>query len=456
MRLNFTSSRTKSSIYCMGLTRTFLPMKPEYPTLGRARYAQYVLGAAALFAGMDAGIVALLLEPIKHDLGLTDIQAGIANSTVYSVAYGLLSVPMGLFVDRTSRVRLVFMAMLMWSVSLVLAASATGFWTLAIAKAIMGAAAAALFPAALSLFGDYFPPERRAPATATFPLGQILGGAAAVFVGGLAYDAFGQLRAADPEALAGLAPWRAVFGAAALAALPIIILILFMREPKRMETREQGGGTWGELWAFRGFLIPLFLGVVCINGLSAGIVTWAAPALMRLYGQQPGDFAGWYAAVTLGAGVVGVAASGKLVDWARRNGGYSAVMIPAAIAALVCAPASAMAMAPSVTLFAVGMTVFMLGFSIAIVVPAIAINFQIPNELRGRTFGLYIVAGAMGSSLSAPGVATLSTFLGGEAMLGRAMAGVGAPLALLAAGCLAMTIAFGRKLEGRPVNRGTL
>jgi len=79
----------------------------------------------------------------------------------------------------------------------------------------------------------------------------------------------------------------------------------------------------------------------------------------------------------------------------------------------------------------------------------IAINFQMPNELRGRTFGLYVMASAVGGSLAAPAVATLSGLLGGEAMLGRAMAGVGVPLALLAALCLAMTM----KTRGQPSER---
>ncbi|HUD93643.1 MFS transporter [Sphingobium sp.] len=420
-------------------------VQADYPPLRQARYAQYVLGVIALLATMDAGIVALLLEPMKHDLGLTDMQAGIASSTSYSAAYGLFSVPMGLLVDRTNRVRLVFLAMLLWGASLVLAAWASGFWTLALAKVIMGTATAALLPAALSLFGDYFAPDSRASASATYPLGSILGGAAAVLIGGLGFDALGKIHTSDPEALAGLEPWRAVFMLAAVAALPIIGLILFMREPRRMEMGSTGGGNWRALWAHRDFLIPLLAGVGLLTGLSTCITTWAAPALMRIYGQQPGDFAGWYAAVTLGSGIVGVAASGRLVGWAQRNGGYRAVMIPAAIAALLCAPATTMAMAPDVGIFAIAMTVFQLSYSVAIVVPVISINFRVPNELRGRTFGLYVISSAIGSSLSAPAVAALSAMLGGEAMLGHAMAGVGAPLALLAAICLAATMRAGRK-----------
>lgn len=439
---------------------TDLPLPPptlanDYPSLRRGRYAQYVLGLVALLLAMDAGIVALLLEPIKLDLGLTDVQAGIANSTSFALAYGVLSVPLGLWVDRTNRVRLLALAMLLWAASLGLATFAMGFWTLAVAKALMGAATAASLPAALSLFGDYFAPERRASATTTYPLGSILGGAAAVLLGGLGFDALSKLHAADASALGGLTPWRAVFAIAAVSVLPILGLILMMREPKRMEVREQGGGTWRGLWTYRGFLIPLLAGVGLLTGMSSSVNTWAAPALMRLYHQQPGDFAGWYAAVILGSGGVGVAASGRLVSWAQRSGGYSAVMIPAALGALICAPASAMGMAPGVTLFAGALTVFQLAVSVAIVVPVIAINFLIPNELRGRAFGLYIISGAIGSSLSAPAVAGLSGLLGGEHMLGYAMAGVGAPMAIMAAACLAKTAKSSPKRHTGPTASAT-
>lgn len=417
----------------------------DYPPLRQARYAQYVLGMIALLATMDAGIVALLLEPMKQDLGLTDMQAGLASATSYSAAYGLMSVPMGLLVDRTNRVRLVFLAMFLWCTSLVLAASASGFWTLALSKIVMGTATAALLPAALSLFGDYFAPDRRASASATYPFGSILGGAAAVLVGGLGFNALTTIHAANAHALAGLTPWRAVFALAAVGALPIIGLILFMREPRRMEMGMPGGGSWHALWMHRSYLVPLLAGVGLLSGLSTCITTWAAPALMRLYGQQPGDFAGWYAAVTLGSGILGVAASGQLVSWAQRNGDYRAIMVPAAVAALFCAPATTMAMAPDVRLFAVAMTLFQLAYSVAIVVPVISINFRVPNELRGRTFGLYVISSAIGSSLSAPAVAALSRAMGGEAMLGRAMAGVGVPLALLSAIFLAATMWTGHR-----------
>src|SRR5690606_17592197 len=142
--------------------RKFMDATTSYPSLARARFAQYLLGTLALLAAMDSGIAALLLEPIRHDLGLTDVEAGLAGTTSYSLAYGLLSVPMGLLADRMPRVKLVFLAMIFWCIALALTASAAGFWTLAAAKTLMGVAAAALLPAALSLLGDYFAPERRA------------------------------------------------------------------------------------------------------------------------------------------------------------------------------------------------------------------------------------------------------------------------------------------------------
>lgn len=411
---------------------------PAYPGLGRARFAQMVLAGIAIVSAMDAGIVALLLEPMKRELSISDVQIGFANTTVYYISYGLLSTPLGILADRVDRTRLLLGALLLWCGALAVVALSHGLWTLMIGKALMGMANAATLPAALSLYSDLFAPERRASATATYPLGQILGSAAAVLFGGLGSAALARAYAAHSHALLGLTPWRALFLLISLTALLLAPLLMAVREPARMEASVRGHASMRELWAYRGFLAPLFAGLMALTGLSTGIFTWVAPALMRLYGEQPGDFAGWYSAVQLGAGLVGVLAAGRFVEMARRRAGRARMMLPAAVAALVCVPASCMALAPTVTWFALSLTVFTISYAIATAIPVIAINFRVPNELRGVTMGLYVVVSAIGAGVSTPAIARLSGMLGGEAMIGRAMAEIGMPLALMAATCFAI------------------
>ena len=407
----------------------------SYPSLARARIAQAVLASIGLFSAMDAGVVALLIEPMKRELKLSDFQIGLANTTMFYAAYGLLCTPMGMLTDRLSRVRLLILAMVLWCGGLALTGLSHALWLLMISKVIMGAANAMTYPAAMSLLSDYFAPDHRAFATATYGMGQTIGGAGAVLLGGLGYSALVRLAESDPNALFGLTPWRVVallFGAIGVLLIPFL---LAMREPGRMEVAEKSGGTLRELWAYRRFLAPLFGGMMCLAGLSSGVGFWLAPALMRLYGQQPGAFAGWFSTVGLVTGIVGALTSGKLAEVARRRRGPEAVMLPAAIAAVLCVPASFVAVMPDVPWFAVAVTALMLSAGVAMMIPVIAINFRMPNELRGFTIGLYVILIALANALAGPLVAVVSRALGGDAMLGWAMAAVGTPLALLTALC---------------------
>jgi MFS family permease len=111
------------------------------------------------------------------------------------------------------------------------------------------------------------------------------------------------------------------------------------------------------------------------------------------------------------------------------------MMMPAAVAALTVGFASVMAVTPNVVCFAIVTAVFGFACGVGISIPVIALNFRIPNELRGLSMGLYVVLFAIAGAVSAPLVAAVSQSIGGDAMIGRAMAIVGIPLGLMAAAC---------------------
>ncbi|HWE47911.1 MAG TPA: MFS transporter, partial [Caulobacteraceae bacterium] len=263
-----------------------------YPSLLRARFAQAVLVGIGFFTSLDIYVVGLLIEPIKLDLKLTDVQVGFANATAFFSVYGLLSTPMGMLADRFSRVRLLFLAMILWIAGLSIVGASHAVAFLVLGKGILGAANAVTYPAAMSLLSDYFSPDRRAMATSTYPVGQTLGTAGATLIGGLGYSALVRMVTANPQALHGLAPWRTVTLAFAAVGVVLLPAILLMREPVRQEvSRRKANGSIHELWSYRRVLIPTFAGIMFLSGAATGVSSWIAPALMRLYGQQPGQFA---------------------------------------------------------------------------------------------------------------------------------------------------------------------
>jgi MFS family permease len=405
----------------------------SFPSLVRARFAQTVVAFIGLFVAIDVTVVGLLIEPMKHELGLTDVQVGLVHTTSFFAAYGLFAIPMGILADRRTRTRLLLESMLLWCSSLILVGLSHDLWLLASAKALMGLALALTYPAAMSLIADNFAPDRRAFPSVTFGLGQDLGAGAGLLIGGIGYSALVRMVAVDAHALAGISPWRAVSLIFAAFGLLLIPAILAMREPTRMEMRSAGGGSLRELWDYRRFLIPLFVGLMALGGLVSGLRTWFAPALMRLYRLQPGDFALWLSAVMLTAGLGGHLLSSRLVNMARVRGGDPMAMLLAAIAAALCIPASFLAMMPGTWGFATLTGLFMIASGVAVSIPVIVINLRIPNELRGLCMGLYVVLLSLSGMIGAPLIGYASQHLGGDAMLGEAMALVGAPFALVAA-----------------------
>jgi MFS family permease len=409
---------------------------PAFPSLARARYAQAVLLLIALFTSMDVYIGKLVIEPMKLDLRLTDVQAGFVNVTALYVTYALFAIPAGVLADRFDRVRLLRVAALLWCAGLAMIGLSHDLWPLVAGKLVMGLAQAITYPAAMSLFSDFFAPDRRALATTSFPIGQTLGGAGAVLVGGSGLAALTTLAKRTPGMLMGIAPWRGVSLVFGLVSLVLIPLLLVMREPARQEVaRTRGGGGLRELLAYRAFLLPLFLGMMFLSGVAGGVYIWMMPALIRLYGQQPGDFAGWLSLVTLASGLVGLALSGWLIQVELKRVGMRAILVSATVGALVTSIGSFVAVTPNVPCFAAVMALALVGNAVAISVPVISINFRIPNELRGLTMGVYVVLVSLASGLGAPLVGWTSAALGGERMLGWAMAVVGFPFGLAAAVC---------------------
>lgn len=407
--------------------------RASYPSMARARYAQFVLAGLALFSTMDMLVTGLLIEPIKQELALTDFQVGLTQATAYYAAYGLLAVPMGILADRCVRVRLLIVAMVLMPGGLLITALSREVWTLAAAKALMGVASAIIYPAAMSLLADYFAPDHRAFAIASYPIGQDLGQVGALLVGGLGYSALVDMVAADPTALGGLSPWRAVSLIFVGLGLLLIPLLIGMREPARMEVQNRDKGSFGALWEYRAFLLALFAGIMFLALVASAVRTWALAALIRLYALQPGDFAVVSSGIVLVAGITGLLLGSRLINLARASGDDRKMIFPAVVASALCAPTAFMATMPDALWFAVFAALFLLVASVAIAVPVISISFRIPNELRGLCVGLYVVLVALAGMVGAPMVGALSTAMGGDMMLGWAIAAVGAPASLLAA-----------------------
>ncbi|MGN6500939.1 MAG: spinster family MFS transporter, partial [Tsuneonella sp.] len=89
-------------------------MAPVAP--GYRRYALTVLLVIYTLNFLDRQIVAILAEPIKHDLQLADWQLGILTGLAFALFYTVLGIPIARIAEVGHRPRIIAGATAAWSV----------------------------------------------------------------------------------------------------------------------------------------------------------------------------------------------------------------------------------------------------------------------------------------------------------------------------------------------------
>ena len=67
------------------------------------------------FNFVDRQIVAILVEPIKADLGLADWQLGVVSGIAFAALYATLGIPIARLADRANRVNIISAAVAVWT-----------------------------------------------------------------------------------------------------------------------------------------------------------------------------------------------------------------------------------------------------------------------------------------------------------------------------------------------------
>ncbi|MFZ6658278.1 MFS transporter [Undibacterium sp. TJN19] len=161
---------------------------PALPTIAIPTIALPLLSLAAFGSGISLRVMDPLLPLLTRDFSVSLGDASLVV-TVFSIAYGLSQLLFGPLGDRHGKYFVIACAAIACAITAASCALANSLPTLLIARFFAGCTAAALIPLSMAWIGDVIPYERRQPVLARFLIGQILGLATGVFVGGLAADA---------------------------------------------------------------------------------------------------------------------------------------------------------------------------------------------------------------------------------------------------------------------------
>src|ERR1700690_3472869 len=127
----------------------------------RAWLALFILFAINLLNFFDRQLLGALGEPIRKEFHLSDSALGLLG-TVFTIIYAFVGLPFGRLSDKWSRTRLISIGTALWSLLTAASGVASTFTQMIICRLGVGLGEATCAPAAQSLIGDLYPPDRRA------------------------------------------------------------------------------------------------------------------------------------------------------------------------------------------------------------------------------------------------------------------------------------------------------
>lgn len=307
------------------------PLSPSY-----VRYALWMLLIIYTLNFVDRQIVAILAEPIKADLGLSDAQLGLLGGLAFAFFYTVLGIPIARFAERGNRVGIISTAVVVWSGFTALSGMAQNFTQLLLARIGVGVGEAGCTPPAHSLISDYVSPEKRASALAFYSLGVPVGSAMGFLVGAFIAQHFGWRVAffavGVPGVILGFIAWKTLIEPRKIGLVP----------PPAPGQAVSFGGALRELRSKPSYWYAVMAATV-VSFLGYGHAYFLPSFLTRVHGMELFERGAAMAIMTLVAGVIGTLIGGKIADhWGQKD--TRAYMIIPAIAFLAGAPFFAAAM----------------------------------------------------------------------------------------------------------------
>lgn len=408
----------------------------------RAWAAVALLLVLSLFSVLDRNLITLLVDPIKADMHVSDVQLSLLFGMAFATFYGLSGIIAGYAVDRFSRRIVLAVGVLVWSLGTMLTALTDRFSLLFIARASVGAGEAVLPPATYSILSDMFSRGRLALPVSITALGLKLGQGFALVVGGV-------LTALIPPSLPVTVPllgemqgWRAIFLLGGAPGLLLILLILLMREPTRHGAVQAAGSDAGfaRYLSFmrqeRRFFLCHHLGQFLFVSVSIGVTAWTPAFMTRVHGWSPAETGTWIGLASLIGAAVGMPLHGWIADRMYRASAGDGHMRYAMWSAALAAPVAIAAfLVPAAWVAAVLIGLLMLVMSSYASLPLVALQTVVPATMRGKSVSVVMLVAGTGALVVGPFLVAVLTdgVFGDPAAVGMALALCGGALLPLVA-----------------------
>lgn len=342
-----------------------------------------ILSAVYAVNYIDRQIVAILLDPIKAEFGVSDTVLGLLAGPAFALFYATVGVPLAMLADRVNRKRLIAWSLGFFSLMTLACGLAAQFSQLLIVRVLTGVGEAGTGPASQSIISDLFKPHERASAQAGYAVGVNVGLMVAFFCGGWIAQEFG---------------WRMAFIAAGLPGLVLVLFLMaFVKEPSRPIPDQQADNptfinTVKVLWQRKSFLWLIIGG-----GLSAfasyGVTMFVPSFLMRSHELSPADV-GLILALFVGlGGGTATFLSGVLADKLSRKDVRWNMYVPA-LAAVISILFWPVVIFQGNSVLAISALAVPLALGVVFIGPLIAtVQTLAPVRMRARAAAIQMLVG---------------------------------------------------------------
>jgi MFS family permease len=419
------------------------------PSSKRYTYEWYVVVICMLgyvFSFIDRQVLALMIEPIKRDLHLSDTQFSLLHGFAFSLFYAVMGMPLAYLADRFARPRIIASGIALWSVATAACGMSQSFVHMFVSRMSVGVGEAALSPGTYSMLADLFPKSKLGRAVGVYSLGSFIGGGIAFLVGGYVIALLKHANVFTLPFVGDVRAWQITFFIVGLPGLLIALLFaLTVRDPARKGLAQDSAGrvkrvSMADSLRFVGSHRKTFfchyLGFSFYAMTLYCLMGWSPAFYMRHFGSSPVEAGYTLGTVMLVANTAGVFCGGWLSDWLLRRGHTDAPMRAACIgAACMFVPAVMFAQTASLNASLAWLAVAMFFASFPLATSAAAMQTLAPNQMRAQISALFLlVSNLIGLGLGTTLVALVTDKVFGSPLaVGHSMTIVNAVATALAA-----------------------
>ena len=376
--------------------------------VGRRRYyIALALGLVTCLGYMDRVNFSVAAPHIIQDFHLTNGEYGLATS-IFSWAYVVFLIPVGIFADRTSTRFGLMVAIVVWSVGAGATGLTFGLGSLVVARLIMGAGEAPSFPVGNIVVREWAPSKDRGLFTGMLNAGTVVGPAIGAVVAGYLIISLGWRGSFIVEGLVGLvvaAIWYFVYKSPEQTR--------WLRQPERDYILANRENALPDAVASARMSIAGLLGTRSMWGLmiaqGCGVYTsYTFLSFLPLYLVQARHLqvlgSGWVTGVTYGIAAVGSIVLARVSDRLLKRSDILRGGRRKTVAAVLILSLPILVL-PAVS--NVGLIIALVSYVLIMDTAAITLNWTLASDLivdkpsSGRVFSLVGVGGNL-FGLAAP------------------------------------------------------